>query len=233
MKRREEKEKGAKEPSVNMMRRRSLAAATVLTCSCSVIRAQSCLKVDLNDATFEAPRENTINPAEVVNFAFDGDIYTKWLDYSGGATSWVTVSLADSEAVTTYGIVSANDASERDPANWTFSGSADGGATWVELDTQTGIAFSAREQRLAFQVNPSEESYQQYRLDVTSVLGGQSVELMQMAELELWAGYECHDPCCGVDCGDHGTCEDGTCRFVFSSCIRQVACTEVLPFPLS
>lgn len=180
----------------------------------SLVQADSCLKVDLNDASFEVVRENTINEEESVEYAFDGDIHTKWLDYSGGNNSWVQVDIQSPQAVTTYGIVSGNDASERDPMDWVFSASADHGETWTELDVQTGVVFSAREQRQAFEVNEEGELYQYYRFNVTAVAGTYSDELMQVSEVELWMGSECHDPCCGVDCGNHGSCDrtTGECR---------------------
>ena len=180
--------------------------------------AAECIEVDLTNAEFETQRTNTINPAEALPFAFDGDIYTKWLDYAGGNYSTVVVTLDSAAAVTSYGIVSANDAADRDPTDWEFSASNDSGQTWTQLDEQTGVVFSLREQRHAFEVNFAGQEYQMYRLNITGVAGGNATELLQIAELELWAGSGCHDPCCGVDCGENGSCdkETGTCRFVDS-----------------
>jgi hypothetical protein len=163
--------------------------------------------------------------SQVVNFAFDGDIHTKWLDYAGGEDSWVTVAVQSPQAVTTYGVVSANDASSRDPKDWVLSASADAqGATWVELDRQQGVSFTAREQRHAFQVNAAGTSYQLYRLNVTALAGSPTEELMQVAEIELWFGDGCHDPCCGVDCGSHGTCDGATGA---CTCVRACVCVSV------
>jgi hypothetical protein len=193
--------------------------------------ADECLKVDTNAATFAAVRANTITPAEAVPFAFDGDIHTKWVDYKGaGSASWATITLSSAAAVTTYGLVSGNDAPERDPATWTLSGSASAdGSQWVVLDTQVGVAFMARQQRRAFAVNAAAVAFIRYRLDVTAVAGGNATALVQLAELELWAGDACHDPCCGVDCSGHGACDGstGTCRSVPCVSVPGTRCTRV------
>ena len=197
-----------------------LAVAATATLALLPRRVSSdCAKVDMTDAVFTAVRDNIINVEEAVEFAYDGDIYTKWVDYTGGAASWTTVEIPSATAVRTYGVVSANDAAERDPANWTLRASADGGSTWVVLDSQTGVQFTARHQRRAFDINFEGAAYNAYQLSVTAVAGGAATELMQVAEFELWSGAECHDPCCGVDCGDHGACnaDTGLCTFVSHS----------------
>jgi len=151
-----------------------------------------------------------------VEFAFDGDIHTKWVDYSGGEPTWVNVALPSDVAVTTYGIVSGNDRSDRDPTDWVLSGSADGGESWVVLDSQQGVIFSDREERLSFPINDNGASYGLYQFNVSAVAGGAETALMQISELELWYGQDCHDPCCGQDCSSHGTCDrtTGLCRCV-------------------
>lgn len=196
----------------------------------------TCLKVDLNSATFAAARENTINSAETVDFAFDGDIHTKWVDYADGVESWVTVDVQEPYAVTTYAIVSGNDAVGRDPQSWVFSASNDGGMTWQILDTQTDAVFTAREQRRAFQMNYGYESFQLYRLNITDVANATAANgLIQMSELELWYGAECHDPCCGIDCGEHGLCDASTgecsCDDHYSGTYCEVADTQWNEFP--
>jgi len=51
-----------------------------------------------------------------------------------------------------YTITSANDAPERDPANWALLGSNDGGATWATLDTQINQVFTDRYETRAFPI---------------------------------------------------------------------------------
>lgn len=112
--------------------------------------------------------------------AFDGDPQTKWLDVGGGSpgqATWLEVALLpttsppDSATLTSYSLVSANDAPERDPAVFVLEGCHAGserppedgtppraagcwqrGGDWRVLDTREGVRFAGRCQRLTFQV---------------------------------------------------------------------------------
>ena len=70
-----------------------------------------------------ASGENT-NGGEVKENLVDGDVSTKWLVFA--STGWVQFKLSEPVKVVHYAMSSANDAMERDPVDWTLSGSNDG-----------------------------------------------------------------------------------------------------------
>lgn len=62
--------------------------------------------------------------------AFDGNIHSKWLDFSGagGKTTWLEYALAadlPAVALQSYTLTSANDFPERDPRDFVLEGVAD------------------------------------------------------------------------------------------------------------
>ncbi len=128
-------------------------------------------------------------PGETADEAFDGDVNTKWRDFSmiangssyiqyryiGGATA----------TVTEYAITSANNAQERDPKDWDLLGSNDEGATWDVLDSRTGETFADRLQERSFSIS-GPASYNIYRLEITAVRNTPgTADSVQLAELEL------------------------------------------------
>jgi hypothetical protein len=66
----------------------------------------------------------------------DGDFSTKWLDrnFAGDQESTVIFNFTVPQVFTGYRWATANDRPERDPRDWTISGSQDG-AVWEVLDT--------------------------------------------------------------------------------------------------
>ncbi|HTY08494.1 MAG TPA: FlgD immunoglobulin-like domain containing protein [Candidatus Edwardsbacteria bacterium] len=111
--------------------------------------------------------------------AFDNDTTTKWLDFSG--TTWISYHFGSGHqyAITEYAITSDNDSPDRDPKNWTLSGSNDG-STWTPLDARSDIVFSRRYQpRSFFIVNPTPYAY--YRLDIACNAGSTT----QLAEVDF------------------------------------------------
>ena len=116
---------------------------------------------------------------------FDNQKDSKWLDFSPQG-SWVQYTYAAGIAgrLTGYTLTSANDAPERDPADWQLQGSNDGGATWVAVDTRTGVTFGERLQKQTFTVSGS-PTYKAYRLNITKVSNPSSANCVQLAEIEL------------------------------------------------
>ena len=116
---------------------------------------------------------------------FDNQRDSKWLDMSPQG-SWVQYTYAAGIAgrLTGYTLTSANDAPERDPADWQLQGSNDGGATWTTVDTRTGITFGERFQKLSFTVTGT-PTYKAYRLNITKVSNPSSANSVQLAEIEL------------------------------------------------
>jgi len=167
-----------------------------------------CLTVDHAGVVVTAQRTNTINPQEGAKYAFDGDLHTKWLDYAGSKeTTWLHVTLKNPETVTKYAIVSANDAPKRDPTSWRLEGRTAPSVAWTKLDERNNQVFPGRLLRRTFPISKP-TSFQQYRLTVTANATG--ADAMQMADLQLWVGSACSDPCCGVKCG-RGKCVEGLC----------------------
>jgi hypothetical protein len=126
---------------------------------------------------------------EVATNAFD-DTLAKWLDFANSnpttRASWIQYQYPDGlqRVVTNYTITSANDAPERDPADWALLGSNDGGATWVTLDTQNNQIFTGRYQTLAFPV-AGPGAYNSYRLRIDSVADPSTAVAVQLAEIQL------------------------------------------------
>ncbi|ALS99788.1 discoidin domain-containing protein [Lacimicrobium alkaliphilum] len=142
---------------------------------------------DLNHAleytTVEA--RGAISDNESGAKAFDGDSQTKWLDNTAVPTAeepaWVEVSLPESQAVNQVVLISANDAPDRDPENFTLQATQDG-EYWVTLGEWLGVSFDERFERQTFPVVNS-LGYSQYRFNITKNKGDSN--LMQIAEIGL------------------------------------------------
>jgi predicted nucleic acid-binding protein len=146
------------------------------------------ITTDENMATAIITARNRIGDGEAEAMAFDGDVNTKWLDHndwSGAPTaedpSWIQVQFAESQAVTSLFITSANDGPERDPENFNLQGSADG-ETWVKLADFIGESFDERFERKEFRFSNGIE-YSYYRLNITKNKGDNT--LMQLAEIAM------------------------------------------------
>ena len=74
--------------------------------------------------------------SEGVDKTYDGEPRTKWcIEGPGPKVRW-QVELPAPTAVASYRLTSADDVPQRDPQEWTFSGSADG-TTWTTVGTAT------------------------------------------------------------------------------------------------
>lgn len=126
-----------------------------------------------------------ISDAEAAAYAFDGNSQTKWLDNTAvptvAAPAWASVALAEPQAVNMLALVSANDAPDRDPENFSLLASNDG-EYWVNLGQWAGISFSERAERQTFAV-ANALGYNHYRLNISKNKGDSA--LMQVAEIEL------------------------------------------------
>ena len=89
--------------------------------------------------------------------------------------------MSTATAVATYSLTSANDVPERDPQQWTLSGSNDG-ASWVTLDSRTLDApFASRFLTRSFKLT-NNTAYQFYRFSFVPRAG---VSHFQGAEIGL------------------------------------------------
>ncbi len=114
---------------------------------------------------------------EVAENLVDGSAQTKWLVFE--STGWVEMELSAPVAVVHYALTSANDAEERDPKDWTLSGSNDG-ETWTELDSRLGEDFAERFQANEYRFENT-TAYSHYRLDITANNSGGIVQLAEIA----------------------------------------------------
>ncbi len=111
----------------------------------------------------------------------DGEPGTKWLAFE--PTGWVEFDLDAPVRIARYALTSANDHDERDPADWTLKGSADG-ETWTTLDSRSGQSFSARFQTKTYDLAEPGE-YRHLRLEITRNHGG---DILQLADVQLSTG---------------------------------------------
>jgi hypothetical protein len=121
---------------------------------------------------------------EPVGNAFDGLVQTKYLNF-GILNTGATIAPTGGEPtiVTGIGLISANDAAERDPTSYILEGSLDG-TNFTQISAGTIAPFLQRwaTQEIAF---PNNDSYTSYRLTFPTVAGG-SANSMQIAEIQLY-----------------------------------------------
>lgn len=119
--------------------------------------------------------------SEGVDRTYDGSPSTKWcIEGPGSKVQW-QVELPDPAEVPSYRLTSANDVPQRDPQEWTFSGSADG-ATWTALDSRALAApFESRLQTKEFACAKA-GAYRFYRFDFVPKAG---VSHFQVSEVGL------------------------------------------------
>jgi len=133
--------------------------------------------VELIPTTYSARGQN--GTTEGIAKLFDHHTSTKWLDFSG--TTWVQVSFATPCVLDSYSLTSANDHAERDPANWTLSGSNDG-VNWTPIESRSAQIFVTRLLQCDFVLSQSSPAYRYFRFDILCKSGTTT----QLADLELW-----------------------------------------------
>lgn len=119
--------------------------------------------------------------SEGVDKTYDGSTGTKWcIETPPSKVQW-QVELPEPAEVASYRLTSANDVPQRDPQEWTFSGSADG-TDWTTLDRRTLAApFESRLLTKEFACADS-GAYRFYRFDFVPKTG---VGHFQVAEIGL------------------------------------------------
>ncbi|MDG3005527.1 discoidin domain-containing protein [Paludisphaera mucosa] len=132
--------------------------------------------------SISAARGDNARAGEGAAQAFDGDVQTKWLDFS--STSWIQYASPDGVAriVSQYAITSANDTAlypGRAPKSWKLEGSNDG-QNWTILDTQTDAADTADFSTRVYHVsNPG--PYRYYRLNDIVSNGDPIIQIADVA----------------------------------------------------
>ena len=128
--------------------------------------------------TLTTNRENGggITAGESSRKVIDGDDHTKFLcDLQGFLTMTYKLKTADVSSV--YTLISANDASERDPKAWTYEASNDG-VNWTELHRVSNFFFEERYQQKVFRCTNT-TPYLYYRINITELRNG---SVFQLAE---------------------------------------------------
>jgi hypothetical protein len=110
-------------------------------------------------------------------YAFDNDLYTKWLQL-GDAGLWLSTFFENGEVIRFYTVTSGDDVEERDPKDWRFEASNDG-ENWVVLDVRTNEDFPSRRQKKRYEVS-NETSYQYYRFYITANSGADAIQLQEL-----------------------------------------------------
>jgi hypothetical protein len=145
------------------------------------------LRLWTRDTPDSAAAHHTDNDNEIALRAFDGSTATKWYASALGGTGWLRYSFGGGAGwpLSEYRLASANDASQRDPRDWTVQGSNDG-VNWTVIDTRSGQTFTARFQTRSFTLsNPI--PYRHYRLAISANAGG-SGHGLQLSEFALRVG---------------------------------------------
>ncbi|MGO2521043.1 MAG: GH92 family glycosyl hydrolase, partial [Microbacterium sp.] len=118
-------------------------------------------------------------PNETVDKLADGNSGSKWLVFAKQA--WAQYEFSEAAPVTRYTLTSGNDASERDPKDFTLQASNDG-TEWTTIDTRTGEVFAGRGEERSFTLEAPSDPYLFYRLNITA---NQSGNLIQLAGWDL------------------------------------------------
>lgn len=107
----------------------------------------------------------------------DNSLDTKFLVGGFPETFWMQQNFAQEVVVNKYSFTSGNDAPDRDPVDWTLSGSNDG-TTFEVLDTRTDQSFSERNQTREFLVG-NDQPYLYYRVDMSKNNGSDAMQLTE------------------------------------------------------
>jgi hypothetical protein len=130
--------------------------------------------------------------AERVPNAIDNNLLTKYLNFGNdtdtvapfvGPVGFTLTSKAGASVVTGIAFTSANDAPERDPAEYKLEGSNDG-KTFTLISEGTVGKFSARFVRQVIRF-ANTAAYTTYRLSIPKVANDATANSMQVAEVEL------------------------------------------------
>src|SRR5690606_11950840 len=113
----------------------------------------------------------------------DNNVNTKFLQFDYAGDLWFQLEYFQPQVIGAYTFTSANDASQRDPKNWTLQASNDG-EDWVVLDTQTDQVFEDRFMTRIFTIDNT-DAYLFYRVYVTSVGSGGLFQLAEWRVLQL------------------------------------------------
>ncbi|KAL9225488.1 hypothetical protein vseg_001405 [Gypsophila vaccaria] len=128
-------------------------------------------------------------PFGIASSAFDGLRFSKWEEPNGAKGSWIAYKLKEGQMceLLAYELMSANDAPERDPMDWTLEASTDGGSTWKILDRQTSQKFDSRFQRKLYKIESCSRQSNAFRFSFLAVRDAASNSRLQIGSIDLYA----------------------------------------------
>ncbi|SNY95493.1 basic secretory protein-like protein [Flagellimonas pacifica] len=140
--------------------------------------------IDLTiESTLKVSKENIDGPDAFEGSlkVVDGDTASKYLVFDYPTDLWIQQELSENAVVNKYTLTSGNDVPERDPRNWTFSGSNDE-ETWVDLDSRSNETFNGRNITKEYTFD-SNTPYKHYRISITTNNGA---SIFQLSEWRLY-----------------------------------------------
>jgi len=134
-------------------------------------------------ATLKVSKENIdgANSLEGSLKAIDGDTGSKFLIFDYPNDFWMQQELSEKAIVNKYTLTSGNDVPERDPKNWTLSGSDDE-QNWTELDSRSNESFADRNKTIEYTFD-STTAFKYYRISITENAGA---SIFQLSEWRLF-----------------------------------------------
>ncbi|SNS96907.1 alpha-1,2-mannosidase, putative [Micrococcales bacterium KH10] len=124
------------------------------------------------------PSAQTNPGGESVDKISDGNQSTKWFagyQPSAGSPLAAIYEYGQPTSFTSYTVTSADDEPNRDPRDWTISGSNDGGS-WNVLATESGQSFSERHQTKTYAVAAG-ANYRYFKFSITANNGASGTQL--------------------------------------------------------
>jgi hypothetical protein len=136
---------------------------------------------DLGILTVSSENRDGKTSKEGSSKLIDNNPSTKFLIFSYTGSFYAQLEFPEAKLVASYVLISGDDADDRDPQNWSISGSLDG-IEWTELSSQSYEFFPQRKQTKRYYFkNP--QAYKYYRFNVKGIRGG---DLFQLSELRLF-----------------------------------------------
>ncbi|KAK8810577.1 hypothetical protein WA158_007152 [Blastocystis sp. Blastoise] len=113
---------------------------------------------------------NVVDNSDSSQYDFPGNTGTITIALPNGSKTWFNA----------YQITSANTQSGRDPREWKFYGSEDGGATWILLDHITKNMFAAKSTSYVFNIPSNRKSFNQIKFDILNNNGNSYTQLAEI-----------------------------------------------------
>ncbi|SEM64280.1 Fasciclin domain-containing protein [bacterium A37T11] len=115
-----------------------------------------------------------VNGPEASKYAFDGNPETKFLLMGFVGPQWIQFKFVEPTVSNSYTITSANDAQDRDPADWNIEGSNDS-LNYKLLDARASEVFDKRLTTRVFRFNNT-IAYKYYRLTIFRTNGSPDMQ---------------------------------------------------------